>query len=125
MQVYIFHGGIVAGGGESKKPTVVFLARFFLAGRDGRIWLRGKGLQREKSQKTGKTQKKVQNSFGGRAVFLQNGPVFRAKTGPCQSGELQAAAVVWVREAGPQPSVRAKMTFGLPAPFRLMPFRNG
>jgi hypothetical protein len=60
------------------------------------LWLRGKGLRRKKSQKTGKTQKKVHNSFGGRAVFLQNGPDFRAKAGPCQSGNLQGAGVVMV-----------------------------
>jgi hypothetical protein len=84
----------------------------FLERLERRIWLRGKGLRREQSQQTGKTQQKVQNSFGGMAVFLQNGPVFRAKTGPCQSGELQVAFVVRVRAGGPQPSVRAKIASG-------------
>jgi hypothetical protein len=36
-------------------------------------------LRWEKSQKTGKTQKKVQNSFGGTPVFLQNDPDFGPK----------------------------------------------
>jgi hypothetical protein len=44
--------------------------------------LKGNGLQRKKSPKTEKTQKKVQNNFGGTPVFLQNGPDFRAKTDP-------------------------------------------
>jgi hypothetical protein len=39
------------------------------------------GLRRKKSQKTGKTQKKVQNNFRGTPDFLQNGPIFRPKTG--------------------------------------------
>jgi hypothetical protein len=69
----------------------------FLEGLDRRLWLKGNGLQRDKSQKTGKTQKKVQNNFRGTPVFLQNGPDFRTKTALEKTHHLQAAAVVRVR----------------------------
>jgi hypothetical protein len=72
---------MMAQSGTDKKPTVVFLARFFSEGLVRRWPLRGNGLQRGKSPKTGKTQKKVENNFRGTPVFLQKGPVFRPKTG--------------------------------------------
>jgi hypothetical protein len=71
---------IVAHIPKTKKPTVVFLARFFLEGLERRLLLRSNGLQRKKSQKTEKTQKNVQNNFRGTPVFLQNGPILRPKT---------------------------------------------
>jgi hypothetical protein len=42
-----------------------------LKGLDGRLSLKGKGLQRKKPRKTGKTRKKVQNNFRGTPDFLQ------------------------------------------------------
>jgi hypothetical protein len=81
----------MAQAGTDKKPTVVFLARFFSEGSDRRRPLRGNGLQREKSPKTGKTQKKVQNNFRGTPVFLQNGPDFRPRTGLEKAHHLQGA----------------------------------
>ena len=85
------HAAIMAYRGTDIKPTVVFLARFSLEGLDRRLSLKGNGLQRKKSQKTGKTRKKAQNSFSGTHVFLpslcelrrtslRNGPVYRPKT---------------------------------------------
>jgi hypothetical protein len=76
------HGPIMAQAGTDKKPTVGFQARFFLKGLDRRLSLKGNRLQREKSQKTGKTRKKVQNNFRETPVFLQNGLDFRTKTVP-------------------------------------------
>jgi hypothetical protein len=70
----------MAQSGTDKKPTVVFLARFFCEGLDRRLSLRGNGLRRRKSQKRGKTQKKVQNNFRGTPAFLQKALVFRPKT---------------------------------------------
>jgi hypothetical protein len=58
---------------------------------DRRLSLEGNGLQRGKSQKTWKTRKKVQNSFRGTPVFLQNGPVFSPKTGLFKASHLQVA----------------------------------
>jgi hypothetical protein len=75
------HTAIMAYPGTERKPSIGFQARFFLEGLDRRWSLQGNGLQREKSQKTGETQKKVQNNFRGTPVFLQNGPVFGPKTG--------------------------------------------
>jgi hypothetical protein len=75
------HTAIMAQAGADKKPTVVFLARFFMEGLDRRLTLRRNWLQRKKSRKMEKTRKKVQNNFGGTPVFLQNGPVFRSRTG--------------------------------------------
>jgi hypothetical protein len=49
------------------------------------------GLRRKKSQKRGKTQKKVQNNFRGTPDFLQNGPIFRPKTEPWKRHGLQVA----------------------------------
>jgi hypothetical protein len=66
--------------GTNIKPTVVFLARFFLEGLERRLWLKINGLQQEKSQKVGKMRKKVQNKFHGTPVFLRNGPIYRPKT---------------------------------------------
>jgi hypothetical protein len=62
-----------------------------LKGPDRRLWLKGNGLQRKKTQKAGKTGKKVQNSFRGTPVFLQNSPNFPPKTGLLKKHSLQAA----------------------------------
>jgi hypothetical protein len=78
----------MAHRGTDKKPTVGFQARFFLEGLDRRLSLKRNRLQREKSQKTGKTRKKVQNNFHRTPVFLQNSPDSPAKTGPFQSRDL-------------------------------------
>jgi hypothetical protein len=53
----------MAHPGTNKKPTVVFLARFFLEGPDGGLSLKGNGLQDNKTQNIEKTLKKVQNNF--------------------------------------------------------------
>jgi hypothetical protein len=74
----------MAHGGMDKKPTVVFLARFFLGGVDRRLPLKGNGLRGGKQEKAKKTQKKVQNNFRGTGVF----PVRSASRGGqgCQKG---------------------------------------
>jgi hypothetical protein len=82
---------IVADCPKGKKPMVGFLARFFWEGLGGRKLPRNNGLQRKKSQKTGKTQKKVQNNFRGTPIFLQKGPFFRPKTGLYKRHGLQVA----------------------------------
>jgi hypothetical protein len=53
--------------------------------------LEGNGLGRKKSQKNGKTRKKVQNNFRETPVFLQNAPEFRPKTGLDKMHSLQVA----------------------------------
>jgi hypothetical protein len=65
------HAAIMAHPGTDKKPTVVFLARFFLEGPDGRLSLKGNGLQHKKTQNTEKTRKKVQNNFPDTPDYLQ------------------------------------------------------
>jgi hypothetical protein len=62
-----------------------------LEGLDRRLSLRRNGLQREKSQKTGKTQKKVLNNFPDTPVFLQNGLDFPPKTALARRRRLQVA----------------------------------
>jgi hypothetical protein len=71
----------MAHRGTDKKPTVVFWARFFWEGMGGPKLPGNNGLRRKKSQKRGKTQKKVQNNFRGTPDFLQNGPFFGQKRG--------------------------------------------
>jgi len=53
------HRAIMAHLGRKRKPSIGFWARFFLEGLDRRWWLQIKDLQREKSEKTVKTRKKV------------------------------------------------------------------
>jgi hypothetical protein len=74
------HAAIMAHPGANRKPSIGFQARFFLEGSDRRLSLKGNGLHRKKSQKTGKMQKKVQNNFRGTPVFLQKAPIFPSKT---------------------------------------------
>jgi hypothetical protein len=57
------HTAIMAQSGTNKKPTVVFLARFFLEGLDRRLSLKGNCLQRKKSRKNGKVRANTQNNF--------------------------------------------------------------
>jgi hypothetical protein len=71
---------MMAQCGTDKKPTVVFLARFFWEGLDRRMPLKGNYLRLEKTLKTVKTRKKVQNNSGRTPVFLQNGLFFGPKT---------------------------------------------
>jgi hypothetical protein len=68
----------MAHPGAGIKPTVVFLARFFLEGLDRRLWLKGNWLQLQKSVKTGKRRKKVQNNLVDTAVFLQKRAIFQS-----------------------------------------------
>jgi hypothetical protein len=53
------HTAMMAHPGTTKKPTVVFLARFFLEGLDRRLCLTINGLRGKKARKRGKTRKKV------------------------------------------------------------------
>jgi hypothetical protein len=94
------HAAIMAHRGTDKKPTVGFQARFFLEGLDRRLSLRRNGLQRKKSQQTGKMRKKVQNNSSGTPVFLQNGLDFRPKTGLDKTHSLQVAPAVRVSANG-------------------------
>jgi hypothetical protein len=67
-----------------------------LEGLGRRLWLKGNGLQLNKSLKTGKTRKKVQNSFRRTPVILQNAPIFPPKTGHDERHDLQVVAFVRV-----------------------------
>jgi hypothetical protein len=82
------HTAIMAYPGAKQKPSIGFQARFFLEGLDRRLSLIRNCLRRKKSQKTGKTRKKVQNNFGGTPFFLQNDLDFRPKTGPDKTHSL-------------------------------------
>jgi hypothetical protein len=58
---------------------------------DRRLCLKGNGLGLKKTRKIYKPRKKVQNSFGGTPVFLQNTPLFRPKTALVKTHNLQVA----------------------------------
>jgi hypothetical protein len=62
-------------------------------------------LQAGKQEKAWKTQKKVLNIFRGTHVFLQNGPIFGAKTGLEKTRRMQVAAAVRVGAAEKQAKI--------------------
>jgi hypothetical protein len=65
------HALIMAQAGADRKPSIGFQARFFWEELNRRLWLTHNGLRREKSPKTGKRRKKVQNNCPETPVFLQ------------------------------------------------------
>jgi hypothetical protein len=69
----------MAHPGTNRKPSIGFQARFLLKGLDRCLSLKGNGLQRKKSKKPGKREKKCKIIFVGPLFSCERPPFFGQK----------------------------------------------